>query len=166
MAHSFSDPVATFATLEQVAGMLPKPAAVAPPAEAGAGAAGSGAGYLREDHKHPKLGVGLSGVLDANGTRTIAFGMTFPTEPGLSLSSVKAGGAVNFDVDWVRENPAGATEALKGGYVGAVIKGYRGRSLPVLTALLTGVVSALSGYDPFAGSAAGVGFTGSVRMAG
>lgn len=125
-----------------------QPAMSAPPSEVTGGAAGADAlHFAMGDHRHPRLTSVTKSTLDGSGLATVTFTRSFTAEPGVVLTPIAPGGTqpVMLQVQsWVTDG---------GNYVGCVIKGYRGRPLPVVLALL----SALLNYDVFAGAASGVG---------
>ncbi|RZA08841.1 MAG: hypothetical protein EOP02_36235 [Proteobacteria bacterium] len=145
--------------------MMPKPALVTPSAEALGGNPGTDpAKYAQEGHQHPRLTSTTYATLDGSGQATVAFSRSFANKPGLNLTETDAAvGAqplVIRGVSWVQD----ATSR----YTGVVIQGQRAQMLPTINplsgtiALLSGVitgvnglVSALTNYNVFGGSAVG-----------
>lgn len=126
------------------------------------------------DHRHPRLtsttgntdAVPTSHVIGGNGTVLIRFTRKFDTPPGTVFTEVPpiAAGAmsefpVTFRVDaWTVES---------GKIVGCRVRAWRGRALPVMNALtgilnltgVNGIITALTGFNPFAAPATGTAFT-------
>lgn len=127
----------------------------------------------RPDHVHQRLTSVTGHVLDANGEATVTFTQPFAPAagpnpyPGISCFYTES--ADNTPVvswkakSWVTDG--------NGNYTACVIKAYRGRPLPIQTALsgslllgslisgLNTILAGLSGYDITGGSAANVSFT-------
>jgi hypothetical protein len=144
------------------AASVPKPANVAPMAEKVGAAIGAATGkFALEDHQHPRLTSTTYATLGSNGQALVAFTRTFTNKPGLDMSETDATAStqplVLRGLAWQRD--AG------GLYTGVTIQGLRAQMLPqlaavsgILTAVITGVnnlVSTLTGFNVFGGSAAG-----------
>lgn len=130
-------------------------AAVIPPSEGVAGSAGTMSTAARGDHAHARLTSATTNTLDSNGSATITFTRSFTVPPAVTCLLVEAGAAqpVIFKVSsWIM------TGAL---YTGCVIGGQRASILPSLSgiALLSGIITALSNFNVFGGSAAGAVFS-------
>lgn len=154
----------------------------APKAERTAPLAGSMNEASRVDHRHPRTVSPHTGTLDGSGQGLLTFSRTFQNMPAMAFGWVELANnrPVMFKVvSWLKWNTAGTgliawTEGAA--YAGCIIKGYRGQPLPqlqivsgILTAVITGVntlVTALTGYNVFAGSAAGVVFTATAIQVG
>lgn len=139
---------------------VPQPANSAPVAEKTSADAGAqSTRFAMEDHAHPRLSSASIVTLDASSLATVTFTRSFAAEPCAVFAAVNTGGTsqplVVEVVSWVK---TGAN------FTGANIKGYRGQQLPlisqvsgILTAVVTGVnglVTALTGFNVFGGSAA------------
>lgn len=143
-----------------------------PMAEKGNATPGNGNQASRFDHRHPRLTSPHTGLLSANGQALLMFSRQFAVMPAMAFGWVEMANnpPVMFKVvSWLKPNATntGLIAWTDGApFAGCIIMGYRGRPLPqlgvvsgVLTAITTGVnslVSALTGYNPFDGSAAGV----------
>ena len=140
-----------------------------PMAEKTVPTAGSGGQASRSDHRHPRLTSPHTGTLDANGEALLTFSRQFTNMPAMMFKVVS----------WLKPNTAGSgLVAWTSGspYAGAIIKGYRGQQLPnlgvvsgLLSAVITGVngiVTALTGYNPFAGPASNVVYTATAIQVG
>lgn len=154
------------AAIQSAVGSMPTLATTLPVAEGKTASAGSMNTATRADHVHPRLTSTASGTLNAAGEATITFTRTFPMKPAVIITPVESAEAqpLVFKVKaWLNE---GGTAWQPGqAFGGCVIKGYRSQALPaissvsgLLTAVITGVnalVSALSNFNVFGGSAAG-----------
>lgn len=158
---------------------VPTPATDIPAAEVVGGNAGDDAHrFAMKGHQHPRLTSTTIGTLGANGlSAAMMFSRTFAAEPGTVLTPIRPGGTqpVSLEINaWIMANgqtyAAGQTiPANAEAYVGCVVKGYRGQTLPqlglvsgLLSAVITGVnsiVAALSGFNPQGGSVNGVRFS-------
>lgn len=130
-----------------------------PMGEATAATAGASEAASRGDHQHPRLTSSTRVQLDASGNATVTYTRSFAAKPAIVLTAINPSGAqVVLEV---------ISDTMTGGvYTGCVIKGSRARPLPtlnavsgLLTAVITGVndlVTALTGFNIFGGSAAGV----------
>lgn len=142
-------------------GLLPRPANTPPSSEALAGVAGADTDYARADHQHPRLTSTTYATLNAQGQATVTFSRTFVNKPGLNLAETDATIAMQ---PLVLRGLAWVTDA-QGRYVGVTIQGSRAQMLPtlnpvsgILSGVITGtnaLVSALTGFNIFGGSAAG-----------
>lgn len=136
----------------------------APKSETVSATAGAAQVASRDDHQHPRLTSTTYAALDANGEATIAFTRAFTNKPGLNLTETDAATGsqplVLRGLGWIQDG--------QGRYTGVVIQGRRAQMLPTLnplsgvltlvTQVVTGVntlVSALTGYNVFGGSASG-----------
>ena len=153
-----------------------------PMAEKTVPTAGSGGQASRSDHRHPRLTSPHTGTLDANGEALLTFSRQFTNMPAMAVAWVEQANnpPVMFKVvSWLKPNTAGSgLVAWTSGspYAGAIIKGYRGQQLPnlgvvsgLLSAVITGVngiVTALTGYNPFAGPASNVVYTATAIQVG
>jgi hypothetical protein len=172
-----TDDVATVRDgMAQIARTMPVPAGDVPMSETNGGAPGiegvkvSGAG-----HRHPRLtsttGNPATHVISANGTATVSFTQAFDAFPGMVFTEVPpptgamSAQPASFRVEsWVHEV---MSPTPSGKYVGCVVRAWRGRALPVinvLTGLLSlagvnGIITALTGFDPFGAPASGTTFT-------
>lgn len=95
------------------------------------------------------------GVLNASGEATVVFEVPFPTQPACAFTWEKSASnqPVMFKVkSWVMDG--------NGNFVGCVVKGYRSTILPTLSGIIIigPLISALSQFDIFGGSATGVNF--------
>lgn len=133
------------------AASYPIPLATAiPPAES-AGAVGAVAAAAKEDHSHPRLTSATIVALDGGGVATVPFTRTFTARPVIGLAAI---------------NPVGRVVALEvTGYTmagplftGCTIRGVRQQLLPALSGILLigPLIGALSNFDIFGGSAAGI----------
>jgi hypothetical protein len=114
-----------------------------PPAETATGMADpTGNVAAPQTHSHPRLSEVFTGLTTnaTTGTYTISFAKTYATKPGVAIVSVGANAAVFWDVSYIKTGT---------NYTGLTITGRKGQALPVLTALLTNLVSLLSGFNPF-----------------
>lgn len=140
---------------------IPQPGNATPMAEAVAGASGALPPYSRMDHQHPRMSSTTYVTLAANGQATATFTRTFTSKPGLMLTEVDAAAGSQA---LVIRGLAWQTNA-QGQYTGVTIQGLRAQTLPtltsvsgILTAVITGIngiVTALSNFNIFGGSAAG-----------
>ena len=147
------------------ASAIPQPATATPKSEMTGGAVGTQpARYAREDHQHPRLTSTTYATLGATGQATVTFSRAFTSKPGLNLTETDAAAGsqplVLRGIAWVQD--------ASGMYTGVTIAGSRAQLLPTLTPLsgvltllgqvitgVNGVVSSLTGYNIFGGSAAG-----------
>jgi hypothetical protein len=121
-----------------------------PAPEAVAAATGAGQYAARDDHKHERLSSVTVQTLGANGDQTITFTRSFASMPGVICTAYKASDnlPVTFEVkSWVQD--------AQGNYTGCVIHGSKAQTLPTVIALL----SALVGFNIFAGNAVGTQFS-------
>lgn len=144
---------------------IPQPGTSTPPTESVAGAAGSTATkFAMEDHSHPRVTSTTYVTLDSTGQAFALFTRSFTNKPGLDLTETDATATSQplslRGLAWQQD--------ANGRYYGVTIQGKRARVLPQLNALsgvltlltqvVTGVnslVTALTGYDLFAGVATG-----------
>lgn len=138
-----------------------------PVTEAVAAQPGSGSRASRDDHRHPRLTSATVATLSASGEATVTFTRVFATQPCMDLTYVEEtdNPPVILKVkSWVRDG--------SNNYTGCVVKGYRGQVLPtlapmsgvltLLTQVISGVntlVSTLTGFNSFGGSAANIPIT-------
>lgn len=138
---------------------LPSFASNTPLNEITSGSAGAQSTMSRGDHQHPRLSATANGTLDSNGEAVITFTRTFSLKPAVAILLIES--SENMPIFFkVKSWTTSGTD-----YIGCIIKGYRGQSLPslsvvsgILTAVITGVnaiVSALTGFNVFNGVAAG-----------
>lgn len=122
-----------------------------PLAEKVAAAAGAGTKGSRDDHVHPRLTSSTRVTLNASGLATVTYTRTFDTKPAILLTAINPSGRQIF-LEVVDDIQTGAV------YTGCHVKGYRSQILPALTGILLigPLIAALSGFDAFGGSAAGV----------
>lgn len=144
---------------------LPTPATAKPRSEMTGGATGDQvARYALEDHQHPRLTSTTYATLGSSGQATVTFSRTFANKPGINLTETDAASGsqplVLRGLGWVQD--------ATGLYTGVTIAGSRAQLLPTLTPLsgvltllgqvitgVNGLVTTLTGYNIFGGSAAG-----------
>jgi len=139
--------------IDDIKKLIPSPGEATPMIEKPGGSPGENPKlYALWDHSHPRISQVIKGTLNASSQATINFTMVHDEEPGIGIGSIGASFAVFWDFEFIK-NTAGKI-------TGVTITGRKGRALPALTSVLTSLVTTLSGYDPFSGSASGVKFTG------
>lgn len=141
---------------------MPVPASVPPKAETtGAHTGAAVTRYALEDHQHPRLTSTTYVTLGSNGQALVTFTRPFANKPGLNPTETDATASsqplVLRGLAWTRD--------ANGNYTGVTIQGMRAQMMPqisavsgLLTAVISGVnsiVSALTGFNVFGGSAAG-----------
>jgi len=144
--------------------ILPNPVAVAkalltdaaPSAEVTTAQAGMMDKGSRGDHKHPRLTSVTWGVLNASNEATITFTRTFADKPGLDCmyEELADNPPISFKIkSWIQDGG--------GNYTAVVLKAYRGQLLPSLSGILLigPLITALSGFNIFGGSATGISFS-------
>lgn len=115
------------------------------------GAPGASGASSRADHQHPQLTSSGRVILAADGTAAVTYARTFPAKPSIVLAPINAAGRqVVTEV---------VSDTVVGGiYTGCVIRGSRAQLLPALSGIIIigPLIAALSNFDIFGGSAAGV----------
>lgn len=149
-----------------IAAAVPLPANTAPKAEVTGAATGTvTTRYALEDHQHPRLTSTTYTVLDGAGQATVTFSRSFANKPGLNLTETDAvmgsQPLVLRAIAWVQDGQSR--------YTGVTIQGSRAQMLPqinplagtisllsgVVTGVNTNVVTPLTQYNVFGGTAVG-----------
>lgn len=143
-----AEQVAAHAELLQA---IPRIATTMPAPEALKPSAGKSADASASDHQHAAQGGAKYVTLDASSLGAVPFSIVFDERPVVQAEAIVPPGArpVKVEVQSFTTNAAGK-------FTGCVIRGYRTQPLPVLSGLLAAVIGALSSFDVFGGSAAGV----------
>lgn len=122
-----------------------------PVSETTAGAVGSTSVAAGAGHIHPRLTSANYVTLDGSGLATYTFTRTFTVQPAVATIPINVGArqVVMEIVSFVKTGEL---------WTGVNLKGSRAQVLPVLTGivLIGPLVSALSSFDVFGGSASGV----------
>jgi len=115
------------------------------------GDVGAAAAAADSMHVHPSISWRGNVTLDAAGLSTVMFGRTFAAEPPVFLTAINPSGRpVTLEI---------VSYVQSGGlWTGVNIKGYRTQILPTLSGIIIigPLISALSNFDVFGGSAASV----------
>lgn len=140
-------------TNEQLQSIL---ATTPPVVEGTTPAVGKGDKASRDDHVHARLTSSTVQTLAAGGNATVTFTRSFSSMPGVICTAYKPNDnlPVSFEVSsWIQDG--------NGNYNGCVIHGSKAQQLPVLTSilLLGNLTTALTGFNPYAGSAVGTQFS-------
>lgn len=127
-----------------------------PIAEVRTAAAGVGNAASRWDHAHPRLTSATVGTLDASNEAVITFTRSFSLVPCMDFTYIEAtdNPPLVFKVkSWTQDG--------SNNYIGCVTKAYRGQILPSLSGIIIigPLISALSQFNIFGGSASGIPFT-------
>ena len=148
------------------ASAIPLPASAKPRSEMTGGALGDvPTRYALEDHQHPRLTSTTLATLGSNSQVTVPLTRTFTNKPGINLTEIDATSSTQPLV----LRAIGWTQDTDGRYTGVTVQGSRAQLLPELSpissvlALLTNVIGAvntniltpLTKYNIFGGSAAG-----------
>lgn len=141
---------------------IPQASTATPATEQIGGAAGTAPmRFSQEGHAHPRLTSTTYVTLGSTGQAFALFSRSFTNKPGLNLTETDAVAGsqplVLRGLTWQQD--------ANGKYYGVTVEGMRARALPqlsvvsgILTAVITGVnsiVTALTGYNVFGGSANG-----------
>lgn len=135
---------------------VPAPASAKPPAIALDGSPGVSAAYARQDHTHEVKVQRTTVTADANGAATWPYAKAFTVEP--SITALVQGTAVDANnarrtVSLEYSHVTSGTGAAKQ-WIGVTVYATSSRPLPIISGLLTAVISALTGYNtaaPMAG---------------
>lgn len=149
-------------TQAELQAAVPKPATTAPLSErTGASVGEQDTRFAKEDHQHPRLTSTTYATLNAQGQAVVTFSRSFVNKPGLNLTETDA----TTSTQPLVLRGLGWTTDGQGLYTGVTIQGLRAQMLPtlnpvsgILSGVITGtnaLVSALTGYNIFGGSASG-----------
>jgi len=133
-------------------GPVPKPAQDMPPDVGLNGSKGVSDRYAREDHTHPIRVQRAVVTADINGQASLTFAQPFTSEPAIN-ALVQGGGTATdnsrrtVSVEYTLVTTGTGAAKL---WTGVNLTATASRPLPVITAVLTSLVTALTGFNPAA----------------